>query len=139
MRILGVDPGEKWIGLSLSDPLGMVAKPLSILQHVSRPIDAASIAQLAAENDAGLIVLGQATEKDGTPNISGRRAARLAGAIRTQTDIPVKLWDESYSTEDAKEISYRLGGNRKKKRGRLDDIAAAVILQSYLDSNQTQT
>ena len=137
MRILGIDPGEKWIGLSLSDPLGMVAKPLSILQHISRPIDSASIAQIAVEHDAGLIVVGQATEKDNTPNVSGRRAARLAGAIRTQTDIPVKLWDESYSTEDAKEIDYRLGGTRKKKRGRLDDIAAAVILQSYLDSNQT--
>jgi putative Holliday junction resolvase len=137
MRILGVDPGEKWIGLSLSDPLGMVAKPLSILQHISRPIDAATIAQLAAENEAGLIVVGQATEKDGTPNVSGRRAARLAGAIRTQTDIPVKLWDESYSTEDAKAVQIRLGGKRKKQRGHLDDIAAAVILQSYLDANQT--
>ena len=137
MRILGVDPGERRIGLSISDPLSMVARPLSILEHISRPIDAAAIAQLAVENEAGLIIVGQATETDGTPNVSGRRAARLAGAIRTQTEIPVKLWDESYSTEDAKEIMIKFGANRKKQRGRLDDIAAAVILQSYLDANQS--
>ena len=139
MRILGVDPGEKWIGLSLSDPLCMVAKPLSIIQHVNRQIDAATIAQLAAENDVGLIVVGQATERDGTPNVSGRRAARLAGAIRSQTDIPVKLWDESYSTEDAKAVRIKLGGKSKKRGERLDDIAAAVILQSYLDSTQPES
>ena len=135
MRVLGVDPGEKWIGISLSDPLGLTAKPLTIIEHVSRPIDAASIAQLAGEHNAEQIIVGQATETDGTPNPSGRRSARLAAAIRTQTKVPVILWNENYSTEDAKAISIRLGWIHKKEIKRLDAIAAAVILQSYLDAH----
>jgi len=135
MRILGIDPGEKRIGVALSDPTETIANPLTVLQHVSRPIDAASIAQLAVENEARLIIIGQATDLDGKPNISGRRAARLAGAIRTQTDITVELWDESYSTQDAQRAQIEMGSNRKKRSGHLDELAATVILQSYLNDH----
>jgi len=136
MRILGVDPGQNNIGIALSDPTGTIATPLTVIQHVSRQIDAAAIAKTAAENEAGLIVVGQTLDMDGNPNLSGRQAARLAGAVRSQTDIPVKLWDEGYSTRDAKQIRAKLGVSSDKRRGHLDDLAAALILQSYLDSHQ---
>ena len=58
MRILCLDPGEKNIGISISDPTGTIANPLTVIKHVSRLIDAASIAQIASENDASLIVVG---------------------------------------------------------------------------------
>lgn len=136
MRILGVDPGQKSVGIALSDPTGTIAAPLTVIQHVSRQIDATAIAKMAVENDAGLIVVGQTLDMDGNPNLSGRQAARLAGAIRAQTDIPVQMWDEGYSTRDAKQIRAKLGVGSDKRRGHLDDLAAAVILQSYLDSHQ---
>jgi putative Holliday junction resolvase len=136
MRILGVDPGQKSIGIALSDPTGIIATPLTVIQHVSRQIDAAAIAKMAIENKVGLIVVGQTLDMDGNPNLSGRQAARLAGAIRVQTEIPVKLWDEGYSTRDAKQIRAKLGAGSDKRRGHLDDLAAAVILQSYLDVHQ---
>ena len=134
MRILGVDPGEKNIGLAISDPTGNIANPLSVLRHVSRPTDAASINQIAKEYSAELIVVGQALDMDGKPTFSGRRAARLAAAIRNQTEIPVILCDESFSTQAARNAQISIGSSRQHRKGHLDELAATVILQSYLDS-----
>src|SRR3990172_11439126 len=102
MRILAVDHGEKRIGLAVSDLTGTIANPLTVIQHVSRTVDAAQVATIAAENEAGLIVIGQSFDEDGQPNLAGRRAARFAGALREQTDLPVELWDESFSTQNAR-------------------------------------
>ena len=134
MRFLSVDPGSKNIGLALSDPSGTIASPLTIVKHVSRTKDAARIISLAVENEAEFIIVGQAVDDDGVPNFEGRKAARLAAAIGAQTDLPVKLWDESFSTREAHNARRALGSPRHKRQGHLDDLAAAVILQSYLDA-----
>ncbi len=139
MRILCVDPGEKRIGIAISDETGTIARPLTLIEHVSRQIDAAAIAELAIEHQAGMILIGQTLDIDGKPNLSGRRAARLAGAIRTQSDLPVQMWDESYSTQAAKRVPEELGAKRKRSDEPLDDYAAAIILQSYLDSHENPT
>jgi len=134
MRILAVDPGQKRIGIAISDPTASIANPLTVLQHISRPVDAAVIAVLAAEHEAGLIVVGQSLDEQGQPTLEGRRAARLAAAIKAQTDLPVELWDESFSTSEARAARLALGSPRRRRRGHLDELAATVILQSYLDS-----
>ena len=136
MRALGIDPGDRRIGVALSDPTGTLASPLKVLAHISRKIDAASIAEIAREEGVGLIVVGQATNIDGQPTVQGRKAARLAAAIKTQTDTPVQLWDESYSTQQAQAAGRIAGMPRKKRGGHLDELAAAVILQSYLDAQK---
>lgn len=135
MRILAVDPGEKRIGLALSDATATIANPLPVIEHMSRNVDAANIANLASQQQVGLILIGQTFDLDGKPNLSGRRAARLAAAIRLQTDIPVRLWSEDFSTQDARAARIELGSPRKKRGGHQDALAATLILQSYLDSN----
>jgi putative Holliday junction resolvase len=135
-RVLAVDPGEKRLGIAISDPTGSIANPLTVLKHVSRPIDAAAIAQLAREHEAGLVIVGQALDDEGEPTPESRKAARLAEAIRRQSGLPVLLWDESGSTQAARSIRLELGARRKQRRGHQDDLAAAVILQSYLDARQ---
>lgn len=134
MRILAVDPGEKRLGAAISDPTGTIANPLTVIKHVSRPIDAATIAQLAAEQQAGLIIVGHALDIDGTASPQGRRAERLAEAIRAQTDLQVELWDESGSTQAAQAARRAMGVSRRKRSGHLDDLAATYILQTYLDA-----
>jgi putative Holliday junction resolvase len=134
MRILAVDPGEKRLGLALSDPTGTIANPLAVLKHVARPIDAATIASLAQQHEAGLIVVGQALDDEDQPTRQSRRAERLAEAIRQQTALPVVLWDESGSTQAAQQARLAMGVSRRKRSGHMDDLAATVILQSYLDS-----
>lgn len=136
MRILAVDHGEKRIGLALSDPTATLASPLTVIKHVSRLLDAAQVADLAAQNEAGLIVIGQSFDDEGQPNLAGRRAAKFAEALREQTQIPVVLWDESFSTQDARSALLELGVSRKQRAGHHDALAAVMILRSYLESNK---
>ena len=136
MRILAVDHGEKRIGLALSDLTGTIASPLKVINHVSRAIDAAQVAELAENNAVGLVVIGQSFDEEGRPNLAGRRAARFAEALKTQTQIPIALWDESFSTQDARAARIELGVSRKKRAGHLDELAATMILQSYLEANR---
>jgi putative Holliday junction resolvase len=135
MRVIAVDPGEKRLGIALSDPTGTIANPLTVIKHISRPVDAATIAHLAQENEAGLIIIGQALEAEGQPSAQGRRAARLADAIKVQTELQVVLWDESGSTLAARQAMISMGVSRRKRRGHLDDLAATYILQTYLDAH----
>lgn len=133
MRILAVDPGDKRIGLALSDATGTIATPLLILAHESREADAARIAALAAEHGVERIVVGQAYGEDGQPNLSGRKAARLAGALRAASSLPVELWEESDSTQTALAARRAVAG-RKAAAEPIDAHAAAVILQDYIDN-----
>jgi putative Holliday junction resolvase len=136
MRILAVDHGEKHIGLAISDPSATIASPLKVIQHTSRLMDAAQVATLASENDAALIVVGQSFDEEGRPNLAGRRAAKFAEALKGQTQIPVILWDESFSTQDARAVRIEMGVSRKQRAGHMDELAAVMILKSYLDSNR---
>lgn len=138
MRILAVDPGTKRIGLAISDPTGTIANPLTVIEHVSRQEDAHTIVQLARTKDAGRIIVGQSLDEYGQPTFEGRQAARLAAAIREAADLPVDLWDESFSTHDARAARIAMGTPRRKRRGHMDELAATVILQSYLDAHQNE-
>ena len=136
MRVMGVDHGEKRIGLAISDLTGTIAGPLSVIKHVSRAVDAAQVAALAAEHQAELIVVGQSFDEEGRANAAGRSAERFAEALRTQSELPIVLWDESMSTSDARDFRIEMGTSRKKRSGHLDEAAAAIILQSYLDAQR---
>jgi putative Holliday junction resolvase len=136
MRILAVDHGEKHIGLAISDPTATIASPLKVIQHISRLMDAAQVASLAGENEVALIVIGQSYDEEGKPNLAGRRAAKFAEALKEQTQIPVVLWDESFSTQEARATRIEMGVSRKKRAGHMDELAAVMILKSYLDANK---
>ncbi len=138
MRILAVDHGEKRIGLAISDPTGSLAHPLRVIEHVSRTVDAAQVAEAAQREEAGLIVIGQSFDEEGRPNLAGRRAARFAEALRSQTSLPIVLWDESFSTQEARQTRLELGGRRRDRAGHLDDLAAVFILRSYLEAHPNQ-
>jgi putative Holliday junction resolvase len=134
MRVLAVDPGDKRIGLAISDVSGTIANPLQVIQHKARIRDAALIAQIAGEKDAGLIVVGAALDSDNLPTPRSRKAERLADAIKEQTNARVVLWDEYGSTLTARDALMEMGVSLKKRRGHHDSLAATVILQCFLDS-----
>lgn len=133
MRILAIDHGEKRIGLALSDPTRTIASPLKVIKHVSRMIDAAQVAEIANENEVSLIIIGQSLDEDGKPNMAGRRAGRFADELKNQTQIPIEMVDESFSTQIARNARIELGVSRKKRAGHQDEYAAVVILQNYLE------
>lgn len=136
MRILAVDHGEKRIGLALSDPTQTIASPLKAIKHVSRMIDAAQVAEIANQNEVELIIIGQSLDEDGQPNMAGRRAGRFAEELKNQTQIPIEMVDESFSTQIARKARIDLGVSRKKRAGHQDEYAAVVILQSYLEAKR---
>jgi putative Holliday junction resolvase len=136
MRILAVDPGEKNIGLAVSDPTGTIASPLTVIRHVSRIIDAALIASRAHEMGVCRIIVGCPLDENGEPGPAARKAARLGQAIREQTELPVDLWDESDSTQTARMARIEMRAAQRQRRGHLDEMAAVVILQTYLDSTR---
>ena len=116
MRILAVDHGEKRIGLAISDSTGAIANPLKVIEHVSRVIDAAQVAETASQYQVELIVIGQSFDEEGEPNLAGRRAVRFAEALKTQTQISIVMWDESFSTQSARAARIEMGSLAEKAR-----------------------
>lgn len=127
-RVLAVDPGEARLGLAVSDPTGLIARPLRVLSHVTRQLDARKIAEIAADQDAELIVVGVPLDEDGHVGPQARKAIRLIESLRVETILPVEAWDESESTLKATSIEGH--------KHHLDARAAAVILQEYLDARR---
>jgi putative Holliday junction resolvase len=135
MRVLAVDPGEKRLGIALSDPTATIANPLTVLEHISRPVDAAQIIALAEEHGVERIVIGQALDEENGPTPQSRRAHKLASAIKSQTRIWVDMWDESDSTQTARAARVAMNVSRARRSGHMDDLAATVILQGYLNAH----
>ena len=124
--VLAIDPGEARIGVAVSDASGTVARPLTVMQHTSRPSDARAILDLAREHQAGAIVVGLALDMEGDVGPQARRALRLVDALRELSPITVTTWDESGSTRAAQ--------RGRPRDAMLDARAAAVVLQDYLDA-----
>jgi putative Holliday junction resolvase len=125
VRVLAVDPGEARIGIAISDPLGVVARPLLVIEHVSRSEDAQTIVNLANENEAKLILVGLPLDLQGEVGPQARKSMRLVEEIQTKTDLRVLAWDESGSTKAAL--------SSDPSDDLLDARAAAFTLQDYLD------
>ena len=134
-RILALDLGEKRIGVALSDPLRMVARPLTVVQRASKVKDFAAIDRLVAEHGVSLVLCGYPLSLDGSEGPQGRRIRRYAEKLAEALPVEVVLWDESYSTAEAERLmSSQRGLTPRERRGWVDAVAAAVILQGYLDS-----
>ncbi len=134
MRTLALDLGERRIGVALSDASGWLAMPLTVVTRTSRAADMTAIRQLVQIYGVELVVAGFPRSLDGTVGPQGRRIERYVLLLREHLPVPVVLWDESYSTVEAERLMHETG--RRAKRSRIDAIAAAVILQSYLDAQR---
>lgn len=131
MRTLALDLGDRRIGVALSDATGTLARPLEVFQRRSRAADFAHVAALVQQHEVGAVVIGLPFNMNGT---EGQRAAwtRDYGAALGQAiERPVTFWDERLTTVEAEEL-LQAQGRRSEKRS-VDAIAAAIILQGYLD------
>lgn len=138
MRILGIDYGEKRIGLALSDELEVTARGIAVIERTSQAKDLQAIAAAASEQGVGAIVVGYPLRLDGSAGIQCEKVDRFIAALRGVVTVPVTAWDETLSTKVAEGLMREAGVKRKKKRGMVDRIAAAVILQDYLDKKSRQ-
>jgi putative Holliday junction resolvase len=134
MRFLGLDVGERRIGLAVSDPEGRLAASLPTLERRSQKEDFAALMKLVRELSIDAIVVGYPRRMDGTVGPQTQRVERYARALERAVGMPVILWDERLSTVSAERLLIEIGDKRRRLKGRADAVAAAVILQSYLDA-----
>ena len=136
-RILGIDAGERRVGVALSDELWLLASPATVLDR--RPGGLAPVldALSALAHDEGVtrLVVGLPLNADGSLGRQARRAEAFARLAERVVGRPVVLWDERLSTREAEHLARERGLNlrRLRERGQIDALAAAVILQDYLD------
>ena len=139
MRVIGIDFGERRIGVAVSDPSGTLARPLKTIERGASDVDAiatlhATIAQLASEDEVRSVVVGLPAHLDGTPSPQTVRVTALVAQLAARLDVPVFTQDERLSSHEAEQrLSVREKDWRKRK-AKLDAAAAAVILQDYLDA-----
>ena len=133
MRTLGLDIGEKRIGVALSDSEGILATALTVLERKSDDTALKRILTLAQEHEVERIVVGLPISLDGTLGPQAKRVQTFADMLSESTELPVVTWDERFSTSDAEHALTEAGLKRDKRKKRLDAVAAAFILQSYID------
>jgi putative Holliday junction resolvase len=140
MRILALDVGERRIGVAVSDPTATVARPVCTVQRASRAEDLGVIRALVEEHEAGLLIVGRPLTLRGEAGPQAMQIERYAQTLAEALPVPVRMWDERYSTAVAEEF-LRQARKRGKRRGRgeVDAVAAAVILQGFLDSRTAET
>ena len=132
--VLAVDWGRKRLGLAVSDPALTLARPLEVFAHISRGKDAERILKIAQDNNVSMVIIGVTYNDNHMLTFNGRSAMRLLEEIKNLGSIPVAAWNEEGSTRAAISSRVEIGSSRKKRKGHLDSIAAAIFLQNFLDS-----
>ena len=136
MRVLALDLGNKRIGAALSDSTGLIARPLLVFKRTSRVADFATIARLITEHNVACLVVGLPISMDGSEGSQAAWVRDYCAALGATLPIPLHLWDERLTTHAAEEL-LREQGKRPDPQW-IDAVAAAVILQNYLDAQHVK-
>jgi putative Holliday junction resolvase len=134
-RVLGIDPGSVRVGLAVSDPEGIIAHPLDV---IARETAAEAIAIRVSELEIEEIVVGIPLRTDGSRGPEADEAESFAKALERKTNLPVARWDERLSTKQAERAMRSGGADSREQRGKVDKVAAAIVLQSYLDGRRAR-
>ncbi len=138
MRVMALDVGHKRIGVALSDPGQVLASSLQVIERKGRQRDLATVVQLVRQHEVGRIIVGYPRSLNGTVGQQARFVERYVAVLEkklgdSSLDVPVVLWDERFSTVVAERLMAEAGRKGRERRKRIDAVAAAVILQDYLD------
>ncbi len=132
-RVLGIDPGEARVGVAVSDDLGMLAHPLETID-VSRHDPCERIAELAVQRQARVIIVGVPRNMDGSFGPAAEKARALIERLRERVACQVIPWDERLTTVSAQRALRNAGRKAKDQRSVIDQVAAQILLQSWIDS-----
>lgn len=138
MRIVGLDVGDRWLGVALSDPGGVLATPLTIVDRTARP-GVQAIVEIIRDHQVGKVVVGLPRAMDGSIKQQAEKVQEFARRLSNEAGVPIEFRDERLSSVSAGRLMRESTGRRPKKRIRDDAAAAAIILQSYLDEKRRQS
>ncbi len=136
MRVLGLDFGSERIGVALSDDLGMIAQPLEFVPN--HPPDGVwkRLNEILKDTPYETIVVGMPRNMDGSYGPAAEKVRQFIEQLEQEVGVPVRTWDERLSSAQANRVLLQANVSRKKRKSHVDKMAAAIILQGYLDSTQ---
>jgi len=134
MRVLAIDHGTKRMGIALSDELGMVATPLEFIP--AEPFNGflARLKELIQEKQVAMILVGHPRNMDGSYGPAALKVQEFVAVLKETIAVPIKLWDERLTSAQANRFLIQADVRREKRKEKVDKAAAAILLQSYLDS-----
>lgn len=133
MRILGIDYGEKRIGLAISTPVGFIARGLPTIERIDGVDYMEELADVIKEKEVGTVIVGLPKNMNDTIGEKAEEVLEFVETLKSKFDIPVHTVDERLSTVRAHKVMSEAKMSRKRKKKRVDMIAAQLILQCYLD------
>ncbi|MBU3111385.1 Holliday junction resolvase RuvX [Clostridium lacusfryxellense] len=134
MRIIGLDIGDRTIGVAVCDPLGLTAQGITTIKRKSIVLDIEEISKICKQYDVESIVSGLPKNMNGTIGPQGEKVQRFCVALKETLNLEVKMWDERLTTVAANRVMLEGDLSRSKRKKIVDKIAATFILQGYLDS-----
>ena len=137
-RSFGLDVGSKTVGVAVSDALGITAQPVTTVRRSSLRADLAQLRRLAEEHEVGHAVVGLPLNMDGSEGPSAAEARKVGEAVASALKIPVEYWDERLTTVAAGRMLIEADVSRARRRQVVDQVAAALILQGWLDARRPQ-
>lgn len=132
-RIMGLDIGDRTIGVAVSDLMGMTAQGVKTIKRTSKKNDIEEIKQIIKEKQVNLIVSGLPKNMNGTVGPQGEKVKKFCELIKEEIDIEIEFWDERLTTVAAEKTLITADVSRKKRKNVIDMMAAVLILQGYLD------
>jgi len=136
-RILGIDWGERRIGIALSDETQLLAQPLTTLtRRAGKRFPMRQLITLIRQHAAAGVVVGLPIAPDGSEGDAARQARELAGDIARHAGLPVALWDERFTTARVLQAVREMGGSARGRKADIDTLAATLLLQHYLDARR---
>lgn len=136
MRLMGLDVGDKRIGIALSDEGAVIASPRETLERSGNRKDIRYMLELARREEVSEIVVGMPFSLDGSLGPQAHKVERFVEALKAETDIRITTWDERLTTVSAERALLEGNVSRAKRKKTIDRVAAALILQGYLDSRR---
>ena len=133
MRLLCLDVGSRRIGVAISDPEEILATPLAVIEHKDDNVTSEAIRSLIEEYGVDRVVAGMPYSLDGSRGPQARDVEAFLGHLSGQISVPIETWDERFSTTTAQQMMEDAGTKKSRRKENLDALAAAVILQGYLD------
>ena len=135
-RIMGLDIGDKTIGVSVSDLMGLTAQGVTTIKRVGKKKDIEAIKQIIAEKQVNKIVSGLPKNMNGTVGPQGEKVQKFCELLKEETNLPIEFWDERLSTVAAERSLIEGNVRRENRKKVIDMLAAVIILQGYLDSKR---
>jgi putative holliday junction resolvase len=134
MRILALDHGTKRIGVAVSDELKMIAQPLEYILAEPSAAFLARLLELIDDKEVELILVGMPRNMDGTYGPAAQKVQEFVAVLKCAVNVPIRLWDERLTSAQANRLLIQGNVRRDKRKEKVDKMAAAILLQSYLDS-----